>query len=967
MLTIQSFRAYVRMPNTNANSPSKGELEFCLTTSFIFEVCQISLAGLLVWWLIPSLGYAQTSEAISKTITQSQHTSHRAPRSLAHTAGDLVVGVLDDGSIGTDNIGFVGPGVSWKGAQGLFVGGLIFGTAERASVNGLMGIFVNPPPGINSDLATRVSSFAGGFRSDTIFNQIAMARLDDRTAPEPYGIEIVQRSYSHTDDAFCFIRYGFINTTNEPLDDFYAGIFADWDIFDFSANAGGYARDEQLVYTYNPLPGNPSYHYGIVALSGLSGMMTTAQIGDTPTARTDAFAHISMRDGNLLASVGDFRMWVGTGAFDMAPGDTAWATFAITAGDNLDDIKQHARAARIKAVDLEWVSPDLSPPTPDWAVRFQQVAQGPVVSTLDFGSGASWGDYNDDGFIDLFVASFSIATNNSLFHNNGDGTFTRVDNSPVSTDVRRSYAGVWGDVNNDGYLDLYVSNGGIATFTPSLYKNDLYLNSGPPEYVFTRVTQGGIVADSNFTWSTTLVDYNNDGHLDIHSLTAQATTSDLFFENDGHGDFFQPTNLPFINAGSGETGGVSSWVDFEGDGDQDLFIASSTNIVNKLYLNQLAETGTLRFSPITSGELALSRRGDSATSWGDYDHDGDLDLLTSIWSNDHFLYRNEVADGNGFVRVEAGLLANDTITTIGTGWGDFDNDGDLDLCLTQPAGLVSRLYRNEGNGNFTSLSNSQVGSVVSNTTNELACAWGDYDNDGALDLFIVNSITATGSNPLPNFLFRNVNNTGNHWVNITTRGTLSNTTGIGAVVRAKATINGASYWQMRTISGTPTGDRSHNSLRAHFGLGDASVVDSLRITWPSGITDTYTNVNSDAFYTAIEGQELRINQHMPVGRKDNHKALPLDFVLHQNYPNPFNPITTIQYELARDVDVHLTIYNLLGQPVAQLVNVRSQPAGVHTVTWSGQDDAGRAVASGIYLYRLETGVARQHRKMLLLK
>ena len=930
----------------------------------------LGIIGLLGVLAVPCMGQAQHTDLVNRTAALSEQApqkSNRLPASLAHTPGNLTVGVLDDGSVGTDNVAFSGPGVLWRGAQGIFVGGLIFGTAERASVNGLMGTFVNPPPAINSDLITLESTFANGFSTNSDFDQISTARLNDAGAPTPYGVEILQQTYSNTGEEFCFIRYGFINTTALPLNDFYAGIFADWDVFDFAANTGGYAREEHLVYNHSALPRNPPYHYGIAALSGLSGMMTSSIIGRTPTARTDAFAHLSIRDGNPLAPAGDFRMWIGTGPLDIAPGDTAWATFAIVAGDDLTNIREHARAARAKAVGLEWVAADPPSPSQDLAFTLQQVTDGPVITNVDWGSGASWGDYDNDGFLDLFVSSLSTETNSSLFHNNGDGTFTRVENSPVSTDVTRSYAGAWGDVNNDGYLDLYVSNGGDATTAPPLYENYLYLNGGPPNYAFTRVTEGGIVADSNFTWSSTLVDYDNDGDLDIHALAAQSSTDELFFENDGTGGFTQPTDLPFINPGNGETGGVGSWIDFDGDGDQDLLVASNTDIANELYQNMLAETGTLNFTQVTTGELAVSRRGDSATSWGDYDNDGDQDLLVSILGGDHFLYRNDINEGGdfGLERVTVGLLANDATSSIANSWGDVDNDGDLDLFLTQ-VGRVSQLYRNEGRGLFTSLSISQIGFAVANPTYEVSAAWGDYDNDGDLDLITVNSQSNDGNSPVPNFLFRNDNNTGNHWVNVLGFGTVSNTSAIGAVVRVKATIGGQAYWQIRTISGTPTGDRSHNSLRAHFGLGDATVIDSLTVTWPSGITDVYTNVGVDAFYTAAEGRELRTGTTIPVRVKEE-LPLPARFVLHQNYPNPFNPTTTIRYDLSKIADVRLTIYNVLGQQVVRLLDQKSQAPGLYTAIWNGLDESGHRVASGVYIYRLEIGNDGQSRRMMLVK
>lgn len=267
--------------------------------------------------------------------------------SLTHTTGNFTMGIFNDGSIGAENAGFSGPGVFWNGLPGLFVGGPIFGTSGVGAVNGLIGSFL-----VFGDLINQGSDFGSGFSSTPDFDQVSLANLDDTGAPAPYGVEVLQSSYSNTGDDFAILRYGYVNASGAALSGFYAGIFIDWDIAPGAVDIGGYAIDRNLVYNFNPGgAGNPGY-YGIVALNGLSGMITTTG-GTTGGARSEAFANISTIDTNPIVVTGDYRTWVGgMGPVPIAAGDTAWATFAITAGNDLADIREHAALASQKAATV---------------------------------------------------------------------------------------------------------------------------------------------------------------------------------------------------------------------------------------------------------------------------------------------------------------------------------------------------------------------------------------------------------------------------------------------------------------------------------------------------------------------------------------------------------------------------------------------------------------------------------------
>jgi hypothetical protein len=189
-----------------------------------------------------------------------------------------------------------------------------------------------------------------------------------------------------------------------------------------------------------------------------------------------------------------------------------------------------------------------------------------------------------------------------------------------------------------------------------------------------------------------------------------------------------------------------------------------------------------------------------------------------------------------------GSLASDLGESIGCAWGDYDNDGYLDLFVATAIG-TKVLYHNNTDGSFTRIVS---GSLVNDLGTSLGCAWADYDNDGFLDLFVANG----GEN---NALYHN-NGNGNAWLEVKCVGTVSNRSAIGAKVRVKATIRGNTFWQMREISGG-SGYGSQNELRAHFGLGNARSIELLRVEWPSGIVQTMTNVAVPKRLTVMEHQE----------------------------------------------------------------------------------------------------------------
>jgi hypothetical protein len=284
---------------------------------------------------------------------------------------------------------------------------------------------------------------------------------------------------------------------------------------------------------------------------------------------------------------------------------------------------------------------------------------------------------------------------------------------------------------------------------------------------------------------------------------------------------------------------------------------------------------------------------------------------------------------------------NDAGSGRGAAWGDYDNDGWLDIYLVNNDG-GNKLFRNGGDGSFTEATDPTLGDAGAGQGTGFA----DYDADGDLDLYLVNSNSA-------NHLFRN-DNGGPHWVQFDLEGTESNHCGIGAWIHLRA----GGQDQYRQVGGDG-GYLSRNALTASFGLGSADTIDLLEVRWPCGMEIVYTGVAADA-------RQLLREDVTAVDTPAAPAALRLT-----SYPNPFNPSTSIAFELPAAASVELAIYDLSGRRLRGLLADEHYPAGRHALSWDGRDDAGRALSSGIYFCRLRaTGAgapASAGLRLLLLK
>jgi PKD repeat protein len=446
-------------------------------------------------------------------------------------------------------------------------------------------------------------------------------------------------------------------------------------------------------------------------------------------------------------------------------------------------------------------------------------------SNISFGtgnpSGIACGDYNSDGNTDVFICN--MFEPNLFFRNVSNGIFTSITTGEMVNAIDFNLHCSWGDVNNDNLLDLCITVNDPAS------SNYLFLNDDTD---FVRIAGGDFANDIGYFTSCSWIDYNQDGNLDI--FTTNYYEKNCLYRNNGNENFTKVIEGELVN--DIDYFEFGSWADYNNDGYSDIFITNS-NGNNYLYMNNGDET----FTRILSGDIVTDGVFSTRSCWGDFNNDGFMDLFVANYDEVNLLFKN---NGNGtFERITVGEIANDRYNSYYGCWGDFDNDGFLDL-MVRNLSTPNSLYLNLGNETFNKI----YGSVVSNNPENsgMHSAWIDHDNNGFLDLINL-------SDPyLNNVLYSNLGNN-NNWLEIKCRGVYSNSIGIGAKILLKTPINGQENLQYREIN-------SDNYLTAHFGLGDATTVDSIIIKWPSGIVWDTTNVDVNQVLTIRE----KVPNHPPL-------------------------------------------------------------------------------------------------------
>ena len=571
----------------------------------------------------------------------------------------------------------------------------------------------------------------------------------------------------------------------------------------------------------------------------------------------------------------------------------------------------------------------------DWV----NVVPGTPLSGSLASYGVAWGDCNDDGFADLYISNHGQP--NQLFINDGAGGFSPVVDSPV-LDPGPGTGACWGDFDNDGLLDLFVGNSGVG--------NSLFRNLGSSSF---EIVEMSGVDDPGACYGATWTDFNGDGWLDLY--IANEDRANLMLEN-GNGSLFSHSgSLPLDEA----TQGVA-WGDFDGDRDVDVFILNTDAGAGEHFqLWENRQKGS-SFADVSTGPL-LDQGPGQGVAWADYNNDGLMDLFYTRWDAGHRLLKNS---GGGTFSDETSEELGVTPFGQGLAWGDYDNDGDLDLFVAH-FDRPNKLFENQGGdigfvdmmGVYPTLCDAPGSMASSHADSSIGAAWADYDNDGDLDLFVTN---CNGENRL----FQNNIVNSNHWLHVQLHGAegRSNRSAIGARVE----IETASGLQVREVTGG-SGYLSQESLRVEFGLGQEATVDVLRVYWPRLYSSD--GLVATTVMTDISAVDQVLHVHEPSGSVagEGMEPLPARFSLHPCLPNPFNPMTTIRFDLPERARVSLAVYDLSGRLVRDLVVGEDMDAGRHGVAWKGMNNSGRRVSSGVYFYRLQAGQFVETRRMTLLK
>jgi len=342
----------------------------------------------------------------------------------------------------------------------------------------------------------------------------------------------------------------------------------------------------------------------------------------------------------------------------------------------------------------------------------QFTEQTGISLTGVYNSSVAWGDYDNDGDLDILLTGItgSSAYVSKIYRNNGDNSFTEQTGISLTGVGHCSVA--WGDYDNDGDLDILLTGYSSSEWISKIYRND-----GSDSF-----TEQTVISLPGVEGSVAWGDYDNDGDLDI-LLTGRSSNGYIskIYRNNGNNSFTEQTGINL----TGVTWSSVAWGDYDNDGDLDILLTGDTGSgsISKIYRNN----GNNSFTEQTG--ISLKGVYLSSVAWGDYDNDGDLDILLTGYGLVSKIYRN---NGNNSFTEQTGISLTG-VDHSSVAWGDYDNDGDLDILLTGDSGssiYISKIYRNNGNNSFTE----QTG--ISLTGVGRSSVWGDYDNDGDLDILL---------------------------------------------------------------------------------------------------------------------------------------------------------------------------------------------------------------------------------------
>ncbi len=514
------------------------------------------------------------------------------------------------------------------------------------------------------------------------------------------------------------------------------------------------------------------------------------------------------------------------------------------------------------------------------------------MSTIleEAGPGVAVADYDGDGFQDIYFVNGrdrygrGTKARNALYHNNGDGTFTDVTEAAGVPGTLYGLGCVWGDYDNDGFPDLYVCqygpnilyhNNGDGTFTDITRKAGAtgmdtggWFHTGAVFFDSRRVGRLDLYAGSYCNFGPHSQRYCDIGNGIIASCipSAYGGTPDAFYLNNGDGAFIEAAKKTGIYNPRGKNLSVQAG-DYDNDGWPDLFVAND-GILAYLYYNH--RNGTFTDNGLASG-MAMTAQGRTMAamciSLGDYDNDGLLDLYISDFqgSPDH-LFHNV---GGGLfedVSYRSGIGAPTlNVLSFGGGFFDYDNDGRLDIFIANghvypdiskliPSVTyrqINTLFYNNGNGTFTDVTRQSGGGFTVPYAGR-GVAFADFDNDGRVEMVVANN----GSEPL---LLHNDGPCQNHFVNFKLVGVRSNRDACGT----RVTLRAGGLSQIREVMGGGS-YLSQSDLRLHFGLGSSAQADEVEVRWPSGARQLLRGVAADRFYRIEEGSaRLELQEFRP--------------------------------------------------------------------------------------------------------
>lgn len=453
---------------------------------------------------------------------------------------------------------------------------------------------------------------------------------------------------------------------------------------------------------------------------------------------------------------------------------------------------------------------------PGGALHFTDVTRAAGLGHEGYAQGVATGDVDGDGYTDFYVTGFGP---NVLYRNNGDGTFADVSARAGVDEPRWSTSAAFLDYDRDGDLDLFVAN-----------------------YVAFTVAGNKQCADA-------------DGTLDYCGPQSYAKVRDRLYRNDGDARFTDVSDVAGLGAAFGPGLGVTC-ADFNGDGWQDIYVANDGDD-NQLWINR--QDGTFENTALMAG-VAINAYGKPEASMGvtagDFDGDGDEDLfMTHLDRETNTLYLND-GKGNFLDVTDARRLGRISLpyTGFGSEWLDYDNDGDLDLFVANGAVKIeetlrgepfpyrerNQLIRNDGADGFTDVTGT-AGAALAQVEVSRGAAFGDIDNDGDVDIVVAN-------NNGPTRLLRN-RVSGRHWLNVRLEGTQSNRAGLGARV-AVLRADGTALWRRAHTDGSYL---SANDPRVHFGLGDDPAIAAVGVLWPDGVRERWREISVDTFVSLREG------------------------------------------------------------------------------------------------------------------